>query len=263
MGKIAIIDCDSIAYIAFHPNKVLDANGNPLRENNKFVYQDKSERQIEASLDSLMDNILSSGGFTDYIGFVKGKNTIINRLSINPLYKSNRNAKQPKFWEFTKQSMIQRWKAVEVNGLEVDDAVNITRLNIKDSFITAIDKDLLSLEGTHYNWKKNEWVTVNTGEADTAFWSDMICGQPGDGLIGLKGKGEKYVEQLFKPNVLAPDLELWVPNYVKVLQAYYDYYKDFEIALDEYTKMYKCLKILDKSEGFVIPEPINYVGKMS
>lgn len=265
-NKIGVIDCDSIVFTAFHPNKVLDSTGEPMRLNNKFVYEDKTEEQIRESVNSLMHHILSSGRFTHYIGFIKGRNTIAERLTYNSQYKANRNAEQPKFWEFTAAYMIEQWKIIQVNHMEVDDAVNITRLALKDSTIVAMDKDLLALEGTHYNWKKNEFVTISATEADNLFWSDMICGQTGDNIPGLKGKGPKYVEELFKPQIIAhpaENIELHAPKYVRVLQAYYDHYKDFELALEEYRKTYKCLKIKEKYEGFVIPEPIAYEGRVS
>lgn len=134
------------------------------------------------------------------------------------------------------------------------------------AYLVCIDKDLLALEGTHYNWKKNEFVTISSTDADNLFWSDMICGQTGDNIPGLKGKGIKYVEELFKPQIIAhpaENIELHAPKYVRVLQAYYDHYKDFELALEEYRKTYKCLKIKEKYEGFVIPEPIVYEGRVS
>lgn len=257
-NKIAVIDCDSLVFTAFHPNKVLDSDGNPMRQDNKFIYEDKTKEQIEESVNSLMHRILSSGKFTHYIGFVKGKNTITARLKYNPYYKSNRNKEQPKFWEFTKNYLMQKWNILSLNGAEVDDFCNITRLGLKDSYLVGIDKDLLSLEGTHYNWSKNEWITVTKDEAETKFWSDMVCGQSGDGITGLPKKGIKFVEELFKPVN-----RMEIPKSSRVLEAYVDHYKDFDLGLEEYYKTYKCLKILEKCEGFVIPEPIMYEGRMS
>ena len=267
-NKIAILDIDSVAYTAFHPNKVLGSDGNPMRQDNKFIYEDKTEEQIKESVNSLMHHILSSGKFSHYIGFIKGYKTISNRTKINPLYKANRPIEQPKFWNFTSEYFVKKWFIKIADYIEVDDAVNITRLNLKDSYITAIDGDLLMLEGTHYNWKKNEWVTVTKEEAETKFWSDMICGQPGDNLQGLKGKGSKYVEELFKPQVYfyndtKTELEVKTDKSIRVFQAYGMHYKEFDLGLEEYYKTYKCLKILEKCEGFVIPEPIEYMGRMS
>lgn len=266
--KIAIIDTDSLLYFACHPNKDLDENSNPRRseDGKKFLYVDKTEDEVKSSLDSLMTNILSKGRFTHYIGFIKGRNTILSRKAFNPEYKANRTSDPPKHLSLAKVYLKDKWNAVEVNNMESDDACNITRLSVTNSYMCCIDKDLLALEGKHYNWKDDKWIEISSIEADYKFWSDMICGQSGDNIKGIPGKATKYVEKLFEPQIIShsiENIELHTPYYVKVLQAYYDYYKDFELALDEYTKTYKCLKILDKFEGFVIPEPIEYVGRMS
>src|ERR1700751_351444 len=184
---IAVIDLDSVAFSIGHPNKVLDNNKEPIRKDNKFVYEDKTELELIKSADELMKSILNKGKFTGYIGFIKGKGNY--RYSINSEYKQNRPIESPKWWLFVKDYLIQQWKAIEVNGIEVDDAVNITRLQIPDSVIVAIDKDLLELEGLHYNWRKDEWVTTSKARAEYKFWQDMIVGQPADNIKGIPGSG--------------------------------------------------------------------------
>jgi hypothetical protein len=248
--KTAIIDLDSVIFYAFHPNKVLDDNKEPIKENGKFVYVEKTEEEIKASCDYLMQDILLSSNATSYIGYIKGKNTISDRLVVNADYKANRPTQKPKFWDFTKQCLIDNWGAIEVNNLEVDDAVNITRLKLENSFICAIDGDLLKLEGTHYKWNKKEWITTTKEEANYKFWSDMICGQSGDFIKGLPGKGIKYADKLFEKLNYKTDLE-----YAELIfSAYLVHYGNVDIAIKEYYKNYMCLYILKEKEGFIIPE---------
>lgn len=246
--RTAVIDLDSVIFYAFHPNKVLDDNNEPIKENGKFVYVEKTEDEIKASCDYLMQDILLSSNATHYIGYVKGKNTIVDRKTVNIQYKSNRNKEKPKYWDFTKQYLIEKWGAVTVNDIEVDDAVNITRLNLKDSFICAIDKDLLSLEGTHYKWNKKEWVTVTKEEAEYKFWCDMIVGQPGDNIKGIPGKGIKTVEKWFEEASNTG----W--NYSNItLLNYINHFKEYK-GIQEFYKNYMCLYILKEKEEFEIPE---------
>lgn len=171
---IAIIDLDSIMFTAAHPNKVLDEFEQPLRENNKFVYKDKSMEEMFTSADDLMSSILGKCEADGYIAFIKGKGNF--RYEHNTEYKANRPKESPSWWKELKQYFIDKWNAIEVNGIEVDDAVNITRLQVEDSFIVALDKDLLSLEGTHYNWRTDKWFTNSKEEACLAFWKSMIVG---------------------------------------------------------------------------------------
>lgn len=250
--KIAIIDLDSVAYSAFNPNKVLDENGNPLRENNKFVYKDKTEEEIITSVDYCMNSILTQSKATHYIGYIKGKGNF--RYEIDENYKGNRSKEEPKFWQFTKKQFIDRWKAVEVNGIEVDDAVHITYRALENSFIAAIDNDLMYLETIpnrpHYNWRKQEWITTSKEQAEYKFWYDMLVGQSGDGIKGLKGKGEKFAKKLL------------VGEYTNfrqlVAEAYWKISDDLAICNAEFDKNYGLLKILDSYEGFVIPEIVAY-----
>lgn len=244
--KIAVIDLDSVMFSIGHPNKVLDDKGEPIKENNKFVYVDKTEDELKNSAHYWMNEILSKSQATHYITFIKGKGNY--RYEIKSDYKSNRPKESPKWWAFTKAYLISEFGAVPVDGIEVDDAVNITRLLLPDSFICAIDGDLLGLEGCHYNWRKEEWVNTSESEARYKFWHDMIAGQSGDAIKGIPGKGKKFVENLFTNDERSyPAL---------TIDAYIEHFGE-ELGIEEYYKNYFCLKIRSSYEGFVIPEPIS------
>lgn len=254
MNKTAIIDLDSILFSAAWGNKIPDPDneGEFLRdEKGRLIYQDKTEDEISTSLDLILTTILEETEATHYIAFVKGKNTAKHRYQAKSDYKANRPKESPKWWGFTKNYSIGAWKAIEVNDIEVDDAVNIARLNIPDSFIVAIDKDLLNLEGIHYNWKSKEWIDNYFEDADLYFWRDMIVGQPGDGVSGIPKKGNAFFEKDFLSRYTFPDLINGVFN------EYINYYGE-DKGIKEFYKNYTCLKILDKYEGFEVPELIEF-----
>jgi len=252
-NNIAIIDLDSVCFTAFHPNKQLDKFGNAMRTecSKRFLYIDKSEDEIELSCDNLIRMILENSKATHYLAFIKGRNTISKKLEVDPTYKQDRNKDSPKMWEFTKQYFIKKHGAIEVNDIEVDDAVNIARLQIENSFICAIDSDLLGLEGTHYNWKKGEWVTCTKEEELFKFWKDMIQGTHNN-TKGIPKKGKKYVEKLFN-NINVDDCE-------KVVLDEYIKYFGKEFGMKEYNKNYVCLKILSSYEDIKSPELINSIN---
>src|SRR6185369_17787536 len=122
-------------------------------------------------------------------------------------------------------------------------------------FICAIDGDLLGLEGTHYNWRKKEWVTVHNGDAAFKFWSDMITGQTGDNIKGVPGKGQAFVKKLFN-SVFEGETDF----YEEVFRVYVEHFGLHE-GIHEFYKNYVSLKILEKKEGFVIPEPNELIIK--
>lgn len=245
--KIAIIDTDSIIYSSFYGKKVVDdVTGEPQKIDGKFVIVPKTDEEIAETFDGIMYHIFNEGGFTHYIAFVKGENTIKDRLSINPDYKQQRTKETPEKWEFTKKYAIERWGVIEVNDIEVDDAVRITSLHTPNSHIVAIDKDLLWLAGENFNWRKNEWNKVSLDDEDRYLAVSMICGDTVDNLPGLLGKGEKYCEKQGIKTL--PD----------VLRHYIAHYNDdLKLAVTEFNKHFQCLFILTKSDKFTkIPTPI-------
>jgi len=251
--KVAIIDCDSVAFSIFNGNKVLDKDGNPIKvmsEAGNMVYQyiDKTEEELIKSADEVMNSILKKGKFTHYLAFIKGYNTIQYKLNINPNYKQNRNKESPKFWKFVKNYLIEKWKVIEVDNIEVDDAVNISRLNIPDSHIVAIDSDLLALEGTHYNWRKNEWITSSNLAATCKFWSDVVCGTHNN-TKGIPKKGEKFVVTLMQQNKsIFKDLNI---DYFRnqIFQEYINYFGERK-GIEEFYSNYICCSILTNHEEF-------------
>lgn len=248
--KTAIIDVDGLMFVAGHPNKVLDENGEPTRteDGKRFNYVDKTEEELILSVDTLMESILTVGEFDSYIGFVKGKNTTGLRLAFNPEYKANRKTDPPLWWKTVKNRFVEKWGVIAVNDMEVDDAVNITRLQVPESYIVASDKDELLLHGTHYNWVKNEWLTVEKADAEYAFWKSMIVGDSVDNIKGVPGVGK--ANEIFSKG-------LFVPKASYVLELYIHKFGE-SLGISEFNKNYQCLKIVDKNDTFVIPEIIKY-----
>jgi hypothetical protein len=240
MNKIAVIDMDSVAFSIGAGIKIeigIDELGNPIyqKENNKLVYIDKTEEQLIESADFVMNGILSKSGCTEYIGFIKGKNTIQSKLKYNSDYKQNRPTTSPGWWQFVKEDLIRRYNIFTANNYEVDEFVVSFYKQTPDSFICAIDSDILGTEGTHYNWRKESWVTTTKEEEEFNFWSQMITGNHNN-VKGLPGKGVKYVNKLIEDDAEGtPFPELILHEYIK--------YFTEEIGIDEFYKTYKSLII--------------------
>jgi len=255
--RTAIIDLDSVLFSAANPNKILNESGQPIKVrsasgNLVFATTEKTIEEMYRSADLIMTAILTNSNATHYIGYLKGKDTTIFRKSVNPYYKENRPKESPWWWNDLQNYFFTKLHGHYVHGMEVDDAVNITRLNIPGAFICAIDGDLLGLAGEHYNWRSNnykgEWVNVRPQEAHIKFWSDMVVGQSGDNIKGIPKKGKKYMEKLL-------EVELGVPLEALVLNEYINHFGEYE-GIKEFYKNYTSLKILESSAEFIIPEPI-------
>lgn len=247
---IAILDTDSIMFAIGNGNKLLDEDKIPIKDiSGKFIYTDKTEEELVESTDWIMDDILTSCNADGYIAYIKGKNTTTERKLINPEYKANRPKESPKWWSFTKQYLIDKWKVIPADNYEVDDYVNVTLKMLPDSFIVAIDKDLLGLEGRHFNWRKKEWVEVTKKQEGYNFWASMITGDTADNIKGCAGKGIKFVEK-------------WMTTYgtfdeYSVLNVYINHFGESE-GIKQFYKNYFSLKIADKIEGFTVPEIITF-----
>jgi len=104
------------------------------------------------------------------------------------------------------------------------------------------DKDLLGLEGTHYNPKQNIWVTTSRKEEHLIFWKSMICGDTADNIKGLPGKGEKFFNKLIE-DIPYLDTKFFGSCVSRAYVEYYNY--NYEKALDEFYKNFKTLKLKD------------------
>lgn len=234
--RVAIIDADSICFIAHWDS-----------DSKSF---DKSLEDILQSTDQIISNILITIGASKYIGFV-GYGRCAERNAVYPEYKANRKDKEPlKHLRAIKDHMVDKWKFVGLHGIEADDMVNSVRVKIDGSIICAIDKDLLMLEGTHYNYKKNEWVTVSQEDAALYFWKSMIIGDSVDNIKGLEGKGKAFADKL----LLNIDDEQSLR--IVVFEEYINHYGEYE-GISKFYQNYICLKIKDDYPATGLLNPLD------
>lgn len=250
--KIACIDVDHIFYLALTGEKILDENGLPVKVDNKFTYRERTLEESCNISDNYITNLLNITNSTHYVGFFSGSS--ISRTKIYPEYKTNRKNLEPlknlkemqcyleSKWGFTWLNNYFLAKGGRICINETDDYVASFIKQTPDSFIVSPDKDLLGLEGNHYNPKKNEWVYVPECNAINNFWCSMICGDTADNIKGLPGKGGKFY--LYLTQDVSP-LDAKVLGNI-VFEAYVDYYQyNYDLAIKELYKNYMCLKIKD------------------
>jgi 5'-3' exonuclease len=256
MPKLLIIDADFLLYTATMGNKCLDNEGNPIKEDNKFTYTDKTEEEVYQCADQILSLILNNSSADFYIGYLGNCKSF--RYGIYPEYKGNRvNKITPKYLNELKIYLLDKWNFIFTEeGLEADDAVNIVRNNFKNDFnctIVSSDKDLIkSIEGSYINARNLEKVETSEKDATRFFWKSMITGDVADNIKGLTGKGEVYANKLVE---FAEERN--IPLHMEVLDRYIRYF-DTTLGIEEFYKNYKCLHILDEFSNFVIPELNNW-----
>lgn len=236
--NVNIIDADSILYITTYNKKGADI---------------KTSVDCIEETDRFLNTLLKMTGSTHYLLYLTVGESF--RKNYYTDYKDNRkNRVKPDFFDNVREHLLSTWKAVYHKGLEADDLCLITKKNLEsrgiDCFISSPDKDILNLEGTHYDYRKNKWVDITEEQAKIYFWSTMITGDIGDNIKGIPGMGDKTVLRLFNgvSSINLPSI---------VFNQYISIMGDNE-GIEEFHKNYRCLKILSIYDNFEIPLPIEF-----
>ncbi len=235
--RINLIDADSIIYICAFDKK--DAPSI------------KTLQECKDLVDSLIKNMLVYTKSTHYLLFLTvGK---CFRFDVNPLYKANRKyADKPQHFDAIKEYLITKYKAIYETLKEADDLVCIYKKYYKESFISAIDKDILNLEGETFNYKEFKWVNTTKDEADMYFWRSMITGDTVDNIKGIPGKGIVYAEMIMA-GMKYSDKAL----HEQILSEYINHFGEY-LGVQEFHKNYMCLKMKEEVEGLIMIEPIEF-----
>lgn len=147
----------------------------------------------------LIDNILQATNSTEYRLILS--NPVNFRKSVYPEYKAQRPP-TPDIVKEMKQYLLDHSNAeVSPEGLEADDMMAI--LQTKDTVICTIDKDLLQVEGWHYQWELRgtsvngkEWVKEarffeqTELEGTRLFYEQCLKGDASDNVKGVAGIGK-------------------------------------------------------------------------
>lgn len=189
--------------------------------------------------DDFINNINKAVKSDVYLGFLtKGK---CFRYNINPSYKGNRKYDNiPNFSNEIREHLINTHGFTYQEGYEADDLVLSFKKQNKEynSIIVSPDKDILLLEGKHFNPREMKFVETDEVTAAYKFWSDMIIGQPGDNIKGIPGKGKSFAEKLLF------NIEDEESLRTLVFDEYINYFEEYE-GIKEFTKNYLSLKLVD------------------
>ena len=96
--------------------------------------------------------------------------------------------------------LVNEYKArlIGNNLIEVDDEVVYLKTKYPDEYmLCAIDKDVLyQTEGEHYNYVKDEFITVTKEDTIKYLFYQALVGDASDGYKGCKGIGDKKAKEL-------------------------------------------------------------------
>ena len=140
-----------------------------------------------------INGMIKDTGADSYRLFLTGKNNF--RLQVDSEYKANRkDTAKPIHYQAIRDYMVKHFKAEVIEGMEADDALALNQTD--NTMIASIDKDLLMVEGEHYNFVKKEFNHVTYEAGIHWFYMQMLMGDKVDNIIGIRGIGIKKAEKI-------------------------------------------------------------------
>jgi hypothetical protein len=111
-------------------------------------------------------------------------------------YKGNRTKiARPVHYEAIRAYMRNRWNAEVVEGIEADDAVatlaHLYEYDPERICIVSPDKDLTTVPGRLYNFRKRKMAIISPEQARLNFYRQMLTGDTTDNVLGCYKTGAK------------------------------------------------------------------------
>jgi 5'-3' exonuclease len=194
---VAVIDADSILYQIAH-------------------YQ-PSPALCKKAFDSRLADIMSEVSASSGAVFIKGKDNFRYRAAFD--YKGNRkDTLEPEVKD--RLEMLYAYAAdfcIESEGAEADDycgiAFRLAQEEGKTAIVCHIDKDLDTLPGWHYNFRKKEFYEVTPEQGYTFLMKQILMGDATDNIQGIKGLGPKTAEKILADKPVANLLNVVLDTY--------------------------------------------------
>lgn len=112
-------------------------------------------------------------------------------------YKGNRTAKKPEHLQALRDRLVTYWGATVAVGEEADDLISKRMTELGDKCICiSIDKDLDTVQGWHYNFRKHKLYYVGKEMALYNFYKQLLTGDRVDNIRGVHGIGDKKADKL-------------------------------------------------------------------
>jgi len=141
------------------------------------------------------------------------------RYAVMPTYKFNRDDRPSSLCRNQLKDYAlnhPRYPSAMYRGLEADDVMGLMSTESPGQFIIAtLDKDLLQIPGSSYNWNKDDWgpKEVSEVDGDLFFYRQVLQGDMTDGYAGCPqigpAKAQEIVESIPKQGTPWWHREMW------------------------------------------------------
>lgn len=127
--------------------------------------------------------------------FLTGKGNFRNEIATIRPYKGNRVAmEKPVHYGAIRRYLTNRWGAIVINGWEADDEVAMQAhrhgYDPAEVMIVSQDKDLRTVPGLLYNYRRNTYELITKQQALVNFYRQILTGDLTDNIPGVYRVGE-------------------------------------------------------------------------
>ena len=147
----------------------------------------------------------------DFEFFITGREppNFREAIAVTQPYKGNRTGtKKPEHIQALRDRLVNYWGAVVAKGEEADDLISKRMTELGDKCICiSIDKDLDTVQGWHYNFRKDNLYYVGKDKALYNFYKQLLTGDRVDNIQGVKNVGEKKAEKILTE--CRTELDMW------------------------------------------------------
>lgn len=191
-----LVDSDVIAYSCGFASQSKDDAGNVVAQP-----VENALALAKTSLTAIYDEVSAwlgrSGERLDHLElFLTGKTNFRDQVATIRGYKANRIGKpKPVHYQAIRDYLVKHWGAKVIEGHEADDELAIQAA--KEGYdpdrvmIASCDKDLKTVPGLLYSFKKKEPFMIDEQGALVNFYRQMITGDTADNILGVYRAGEK------------------------------------------------------------------------
>lgn len=195
---------------------------------------------------TMIDSIMEAAEATDMQIYLSGKGNF--RLDIYPDYKANRvDRGRPYWYDRIRTTLMFDYDAIEVDGMEADDALGINHHQQHGTVICTNDKDLDNVPGLHYNWsqsRKDIGVYMLTElESLKHFYTQILTGDSTDYIPGMY----KLTGKMATPKIKQPIQEMTCEE--DMLSYVREVYKEYGgLGIADFSVYADCLWILQPDQ---------------
>ena len=255
MKKLLILDADSLIWAVAY----------------KFSEEKLSPEDfwmVENRCTLELKDILMKSGCHEFVGLMGSSEPVFrHKLALTAPYKGTRKEKPEWYVQLSpviKKFLESKYGFQTVVGIEVDDAMSMIanthklesllspseRVDIElgsntELILASKDKDMLQIEGKHYNYSTDTWLLVTEEQSEKNIWEQVLKGDSSDSVQGIPGIGAKKAETMLGEHP--------VERYPFIALAAYIKYFGIRVGALKFAEACNLLIMLAEGEVAIVP----------